>query len=113
MVREWISGLFESAPVEASEPSPPGPSPCAKSPAWWHVMGFQAGPPRSLDNVERRFRKLAARAHPDRGGSPDQMQALLKARAEARRQLRALNRSDPLYHPIRHGSGRSTGPGRA
>ncbi len=55
--------------------------------AWWHVMGFDAGPPRSLDHVERRFRRLAALAHPDRGGSAEQMQRLLRARAQARRQL--------------------------
>lgn len=57
--------------------------------AWWLAMGFEQGPPRSLDNVERRFRQLAAAAHPDRGGTPEQMQALLAARAAARRALSA------------------------
>jgi len=56
-------------------------------PAWWHVMGFEGGPPRSLADVERRFRRLAARAHPDRGGDAERMQSLVRARAEARRQL--------------------------
>ena len=55
--------------------------------AWWHVMGYAAGPPHSLDQVERRFRRLAAEAHPDRGGSCEQLQRLLRARALARRQL--------------------------
>jgi hypothetical protein len=56
-------------------------------PAWWHVMGYDAGPPRSLVQVERRFRHLAARAHPDRGGSAEVMQRLIRARLQARRQL--------------------------
>jgi len=56
-------------------------------PAWWHVMGFESGPPRSIADVERRFRSLAARAHPDRGGTAEQMQRLVRARAQARRQL--------------------------
>ena len=55
--------------------------------AWWHVMGFEGGPPGSLADVERRFRRLAASAHPDRGGSAEQMHSLVRARAEARRQL--------------------------
>ena len=55
--------------------------------AWWHVMGYDSGPPGSLPQVERRFRRLATLAHPDRGGSAEQMQRLLRARAQARRQL--------------------------
>lgn len=55
--------------------------------AWWHVMGYEAGPPRSLGQVEQRFRRLAAAAHPDRGGSPEHFHRLLRARAQARRQL--------------------------
>jgi hypothetical protein len=50
-------------------------------------MGYDAGPPRSLLQVERRFRHLAARAHPDRGGSAEVMQRLIRARLQARRQL--------------------------
>ena len=59
-------------------------------PAWWHVMEFEAGPPGRLTDVEQRFRRLAARAHPDRGGSVEGMQRLIRARAQARRQLAAL-----------------------
>ena len=58
-----------------------------EQPTWWHVLGFQDGPPPTLVNVERRFRRLATLAHPDRGGSHDRMQELNQARAEARRQL--------------------------
>ena len=59
----------------------------AEQPTWWHVLGFQNGPPQSLGNVEAQFRRLAALAHPDRGGSHDRMQQLNWARAEARRHL--------------------------
>ena len=56
-------------------------------PAWWHVMGYEGGPPRSLEQVERQFRRLAAMVHPDRGGDAEQMQRLIRARAQARIQL--------------------------
>jgi hypothetical protein len=56
-------------------------------PAWWQVMGFESGPPGTLALVERRFRRLATLAHPDRGGSAEHMQRLIRARHEARRQL--------------------------
>jgi len=59
----------------------------AAEPAWWLVMGYDGGPPRSLAQVEQRFRRLAVLAHPDRGGSAEQMQRLIRARAQARRQL--------------------------
>ena len=52
--------------------------------AWWHVMGYDAGPPRSLEQVEKRFRQLVASAHPDRGGDAEHMRQLIRARAQAR-----------------------------
>ena len=55
----------------------------------WKVLDMQSGCPRTVTNVERRYRQLVARAHPDRGGSTDAMQRLNWARAEARRQLGA------------------------
>ena len=63
-------------------------------PAWWQVMGYDAGPPGSLVQVEQRFRRLALRAHPDRGGSAEQMQRLLRGRAQARRQLTTASRHE-------------------
>ena len=54
---------------------------------WWHIMGYEGGPPQSLAQMERQFRRLASSAHPDRGGDPQRMQLLLRARAEARIQL--------------------------
>ena len=56
--------------------------------AWWHEMGYEGGPPRSLEQMERQFRRLVASAHPDRGGDAQRMQRLLRARALARVQLR-------------------------
>ena len=61
----------------------------ARHQAWWHVMGYEAGPPRLLETVELQFRRLASLAHPDRGGDAEQMQRLIRARAQARRQLTA------------------------
>ncbi|MFT5448233.1 MAG: hypothetical protein ACI9DC_003415 [Gammaproteobacteria bacterium] len=61
----------------------------SSEPAWWHVMGYEGGPPRSLQQVERRFRRLAVLAHPDRGGDGEQLQRLIRARARARVQLTA------------------------
>jgi hypothetical protein len=55
--------------------------------AWWHEMGYEGGPPRSLEQMERQFRRLIASAHPDRGGDAQRMQRLLRARALARVQL--------------------------
>jgi hypothetical protein len=63
------------------------PDGLARESSWWCVMGYEAGPPRSLAQVERQFRRLAALAHPDRGGDALQMQRLLRARAQARVQL--------------------------
>ncbi len=77
--------LFRRHADSVRDASPGTPSPADA--AWWHVMGYEAGPPRSLGQVERRFRRLAATAHPDRGGSPEHFHRLLRARAQARRQL--------------------------
>jgi len=77
-MREWWQRMTGSG---ASVARPHGPLP------WWRVLGFDSGPPRTLGAAELRFRKLAAAAHPDRGGSVDAMQRLNRARAEARRAL--------------------------
>lgn len=63
------------------------PAPRPGEVAWWHVMGYASGPPRTLAQVEQRFRTLVAVAHPDRGGSAERMHQLIRARAQARRQL--------------------------
>jgi hypothetical protein len=79
-VRDWFRSPF-SRSAELPARRRPQPEP------WRGVLGFEAGQPCTLGAVETRFRKLAALAHPDRGGSVDAMQQLNLARAEARRQL--------------------------
>jgi hypothetical protein len=81
-MRSWSRGAPRDAAARANPATLPAPEQ-----SWWHVMGYEAGPPRSLAQVEQRFRHLAARAHPDRGGSAELMQRLIRARIQARRQL--------------------------
>lgn len=80
-VRNWFEALLGRRPrprtVRRAEPE------------WWRVLGFSGGPPASMQSVEARFRRLASAAHPDRGGSTDRMQRLIRARAEGRRSLSA------------------------
>lgn len=57
------------------------PSPATKEP-WWAVMLFPARPD-SLEEVALRYRELAMRRHPDRGGSERLMAELNAARDEA------------------------------
>jgi len=83
-VTKWFR---EGRPKGRPSNSTPGNPLRLEKAAWWHVMGYEAGPPGSLDQVEKQFRRLAARAHPDRGGSAERMQQLIHARALARRQL--------------------------
>jgi hypothetical protein len=80
--------LFSALRGGAGAPAARAPGAWFAEPAWWHVMGFGDGPPRSVAEMEQRFRRLVARAHPDRGGSAEQMQRLIRAREQARRQLR-------------------------
>lgn len=54
--------------------------------AWWLVFGIPQT--STLDQVEAKFRELALIAHPDRGGSQNDMSRLTAAREAARRALR-------------------------
>lgn len=47
---------------------------------WWQVLGLTAGAP--VDLIQRRYRELARRAHPDTGGSEAEMARLNAARDE-------------------------------
>lgn len=47
---------------------------------WWQVLGLTAAAP--VDLIQRRYRELAAHAHPDRGGSNAAMARLNAARDE-------------------------------
>ncbi len=53
---------------------------------WWQVLGVT--PASSLTEIEAAFRMRAREAHPDRGGSPEKMQKLNEAVAEARKLLK-------------------------
>jgi hypothetical protein len=56
------------------------------APATWRsILGIVD--PTSIAVVENRFRELANKAHPDRGGSNDAMAELIGARDAARREL--------------------------
>ncbi len=54
---------------------------------WWTALGVH--PNATLDEVEAAFRALTLKAHPDRGGSHDQMANLTDARRRAREALRS------------------------
>jgi hypothetical protein len=53
---------------------------------WWEVLGFpqELIGALSLGVIDARFRELAAKAHPDRGGSAEAMIELNAAREQAR-----------------------------
>ena len=60
-------------------PAPPGRK------SWREVLGFR--PDERLAGsatIDARYRELAAKAHPDKGGSTEQMAELNRARAEAK-----------------------------
>lgn len=52
---------------------------------WWAVLDIAPNAP--LDEVEAAFRALARRAHPDAGGSHDEMARLTAAREQAKKAL--------------------------
>jgi hypothetical protein len=63
------------------------PAPAGRK-SWREVLGFRpderlAGPA----TIDARFRELAAKAHPDKGGSSEAMHELTRARAEAKAAL--------------------------
>jgi hypothetical protein len=57
---------------------------------WRAVFGFAPESQPTLTDVEDRFRRAALSAHPDGGGSHDQMARLNEARTFARQELGAL-----------------------
>lgn len=52
---------------------------------WWVVLNVPQN--TTLEEVDRQFKELARRAHPDAGGSQEQMARLNRAREAARAQL--------------------------
>jgi len=53
--------------------------------SWRNVLGIIGNP--SVAQVQRRFRALALKYHPDRGGMRDQFEEILKARNAAIREV--------------------------
>jgi hypothetical protein len=63
-------------------PAPPGRK------SWREILGFR--PDEQLAgsaSIDARYRELAAKAHPDRGGTTDKMAELNRARAEGKEAL--------------------------
>jgi hypothetical protein len=54
--------------------------------AWWLILNLPQS--STLDQVEARFRELARTAHPDAGGTHNDMSRLTAAREAARKELR-------------------------
>lgn len=52
---------------------------------WWIILGVS--PNATLDQVDAKFKELAGTAHPDRGGTHEQMARLSEARQAARKTL--------------------------
>jgi DnaJ-class molecular chaperone len=54
---------------------------------WWEVFEIpkEAVVALSVGMVEARYRELAAKFHPDRGGNPEAMTELNRARDDARK----------------------------
>jgi hypothetical protein len=50
---------------------------------WWEVLGLPEG--ATAEQVKARYRELALRHHPDRGGDPEQFHCVRSAYEEARR----------------------------
>lgn len=55
--------------------------------SWQSVLGFEPGQTYNLSMVKSRFRQLSLKAHPDHGGSVDQMQRLQNAYNQALKSL--------------------------
>jgi hypothetical protein len=54
--------------------------------AWWKVLGVEKND-MTLEGVESQYKHLAKKAHPDAGGSHEQMQRLNRAMDQARKEL--------------------------
>lgn len=56
----------------------------ASSQAWWKVLNFNEKP--TLERAEAAYKQLAMKAHPDNGGSHEEMSKINAAIAEARKE---------------------------
>ena len=82
-IERWGATSMLERSLSAFEALPP---PCD----WRKILGFGVGEPAGPAQVTQRFRDLAAKAHPDVGGSSDEMMRLLEARNAALRAIGAM-----------------------
>lgn len=81
-IARWGSSDMMKRAVSAFKALPPDSS------EWRAVFGFStAGHAPSLDDVKVVYRRMAADAHPDRGGNPHEMVRLNKAWEAAQKEL--------------------------
>ena len=83
-VERWGAYSLEQA-VEGARPALPPPPGQEPARPWWEVLGV--GPTWPFDAIEMAYRMKAEKAHPDRGGSVEDMAALNEAIASARKEL--------------------------
>lgn len=74
IVRQTFKG-FTALPAPANRKS------------WREVLGIEAGKQVGAADIDARYRELAAKAHPDKGGSTEAMAELNRARAEAKQAI--------------------------
>lgn len=69
----------------------PAPEGAIKARPWWEVLEFTEAmlPALSLGVIDARYRELAVKAHPDRGGTQEAIVELNNAREQARRHFGA------------------------
>lgn len=85
MMGRAFDGFAALPPPEGSKPSKP----------WWEVLRYSADPTApdreflSTREVEARWRALSLKAHPDQGGSHEQMAELNVAKDDAVKELKA------------------------
>lgn len=62
------------------------PEPGKSQQHWRDVLGLRPATPQTTDSINAAYRRLAADAHPDRGGSHERMAEINRARDEALRE---------------------------
>jgi len=82
----YAEGRRERAYAEPPPRPKPTPKPRATLAAHWKTLGLKPG--ASEEEINERYRELAFKAHPDRGGTERAMRNLNLARDLARREAR-------------------------
>lgn len=84
-IERWGAYTLEQA-VEGARPMLMPPAGMGKKP-WWEVLNVASNWP--LEAIEMKYQALAKKAHPDNGGSGDEMAMLNAAIEEARKAVAA------------------------